>query len=432
VTDSRRAILDAFEAALDAARPDQAVRRVLVTGPSGELQIHGRSLGHVQPVEAIAIGKAAVAMMSGALDVLGDNIARGFVITKDGHIDRELPGRIELHEAAHPVLDERSVTATHRLLEWVAGIPREAIVLCLISGGGSALLEEPVDGVSLDDFQEMTRLLLRAGADIYQLNAVRSQVSKVKGGGLRAAIPANRVVSLLLSDVIGNDPTVIASGPTVPARSTRTHAIDVVARLGLTDKIPASIMRLLESRDARRPVSRPEDVVEVVADNASALEAAATWLSDAGYHAELDHDSRAGEARDVAREWVMHLRDVPIYLDAVVAGGELTVTVTGDGTGGRNTEFALAAAMELERLGIAGWTVASLATDGQDGPTDVAGAITDKTVPSRLREQHIDPIAALRNNDSCPPLEQIGVVVKTGPTGTNVNDLYFAVRNRTP
>jgi len=431
LTDPRQAILDAFEAALDAARPDQAVRSVLVTGPSGELDVNGRSLGHVQRVEAIAIGKAAVAMMSGALDALDDRLNRGFVITKDGHVDRELPGRIEVREAAHPVLDERSVAATHRLLEWVAGIPRDALVLCLISGGGSALLEEPVEGVSLADFQEMTRLLLRAGADIYQLNAVRSQVSKVKGGRLRAAIPADRVVSLLLSDVLGNDPTVIASGPTVPANSTRRDAIEVITRMGLTDKIPASIMTILESSEERQAESRPEDVVEIVADNLSARDAAGTSLADDGYRVDLDHEPRTGEARNIAREWVMHLREVPSDLDAVTAGGELTVTVTGDGTGGRNTEFALAAAIELERLGITGWTVASLATDGQDGPTDVAGAIVDATVPSRLRARHIDPIAALRNNDSCPPLEQIGAVVKTGPTGTNVNDLYFAVRNHT-
>ena len=341
-------------------------------------------------------------MMSGALDALDDRLNRGFVITKDGHVDRELPGRIEVREAAHPVLDERSVAATHRLLEWVAGIPRDALVLCLISGGGSALLEEPVEGVSLADFQEMTRLLLRAGADIYQLNAVRSQVSKVKCGGLRAAIPADRVVSLLLSDVLGNDPTVIASGPTVPANSTRTDAIEVITRIGLTDKIPASIMTILESPEDRQPESRLEDVVEIVADNLSALDAAGTSLADDGCRVHLDHEPRTGEAQDIAREWVMHLRDVPSDFDAVIAGGELTVTVTGDGTGGRNTEFALAAAIELERLGITGWTVASLATDGQDGPTDVAGAIVDATVPSRLRARHIDPIAALRNNDSCP------------------------------
>jgi glycerate 2-kinase len=430
VTDSRSAIIAAFQAALDAVQPDAAVQHVIRVSASGELEVSGRSLGPASHVETIGIGKAAVAMMAGAVNALGDFLTRGYVITKDGHIDRELPARIEVHEAAHPVLDERSVSATHRLLEWVVEIPRDAIVLCLISGGGSALLEEPVEGVSLADFQELTRLLLRAGADIYQLNAVRSQVSRVKGGGLRAAIPADRVVSLLLSDVLGNDPTVIASGPTIPAKASRGEARDVLTNLQLQQKMPPSINRILAAESLKRSNAHPNDIVEVIADNAKALDAAGQHLTKASYRVEQDGTPRTGEARDVAREWVMRLRDVPQDIDVVIAGGELTVTVTGNGTGGRNTEFALAAALELERLGVTSWTVASLATDGQDGPTDVAGAIVDHTHASRMRAMHIDPIAALRDNDSCPPLEQTGAVVTTGPTGTNVNDLYFAVRNR--
>ena len=430
MTDARSVIIAAFQAALNAVRPDAAVRRVIGMGTSGELEINGRSFGPVSHVEAIAIGKAAVAMMSGAVDVLGDVLTRGFVITKDGHIDRELPNRIEVHEAAHPVPDDRSVAATHRLLEWVAETPRDAVVLCLISGGGSALLEEPVDGISLADFQEMTRLLLRAGADIYQLNAVRSRVSKVKGGGLRAAIPADRVISLLLSDVLGNDPTVIASGPTIPANSSRNDARNVLIELQLKDQIPPSVNRILATKGIDLSDSHPTDVVETIADNAKALAAAARHLADADYRVEQDGTPRTGEARDIAREWVPGLKDVPADIDAIIAGGELTVTVTGNGAGGRNTEFALAAALELERLHMTGWTVASLATDGQDGPTDVAGAIVDASHPGRMRGMHIDPIGALRDNDSCPPLERIGAVVTTGPTGTNVNDLYFAVRNR--
>ena len=212
---------------------------------SGKLEVSGRFFGQATYFDAIAIGKAAVAMMAGAVDALGEGLTRGFVITKDGHVDRELPTRVDVHEAAHPVLDGRSVAATHCLLEWVAEIPRDAIVICLISGGGSALLEEPVDGVSLADFQEMTRLLLRAGADIYQLNSVRSQFSKVKSGGLRTAIPADRVVSILLSDVLGKDPTVIASGPTIPAKASRSDAREVLTRLKLRDKLPPSVTRVL-------------------------------------------------------------------------------------------------------------------------------------------------------------------------------------------
>jgi glycerate-2-kinase len=427
VIDPRPAILDAFDAALAAVQPDVVVRDVIADTSSGSGEA-GCVIAQAAHVEAIAIGKAAVAMMAGALDSLGNRLIRGFVITKDGHIDRSLPARIEVHEAAHPVLDERSVESTHRLLEWVGAIPADATVLCLISGGGSALLEEPIEGVSLPDFRQATRLLLNAGADIYQLNAVRSQLSRVKGGGLRAAILTNQIVSLLLSDVLGNDPTVIASGPTVPLRTTRQDAREVVAELGLADEMPPSVKRVLADNATPAPAVCPDDVVVVVADNKTAVSAAAANLRRRRMRVQIEEIPRTGEARVVAEEWVMRLRDVPLDTDAIVGGGELTVTVKGDGVGGRNTEFALAAAIELERLRIENWAVASLATDGEDGMTDVAGAIVDCSAPHELRTRHIDPITSLHANDSFPGLDQIGATVKTGPTGTNVNDLYFAIR----
>lgn len=427
---ARTLIVDAFSAALDAVRPDTAVARFLHRSESSEVLIDGRSIGSTDEIQVIAIGKAAVPMMAGALQALGDAVARGFVITKDGHVDRALPDRVEVHEAAHPVLDDRSVSATLRLLDWVAGIPGDATVLCLISGGGSALLEAPVDEISLADLQRATHLLLQGGADIYQLNAVRSHLSRVKGGGLRAAIPAKRVVTLLLSDVIGNDPAVIASGPTVALRTTREDAREAISDLGLSNRVPAGVTRLLARDSDAKAGTYPGDIVAVVADNPRAVDAAAADLRERGLRVQVEDEPRTGEARIAAREWVMRLRDVTGDVDAVVGGGELTVTVEGNGAGGRNTEFALAAAMELERLKIDEWTVASLATDGQDGPTDVAGAIVDGAIPARLRERHIDPITALHENDSFPGLEAAGAVLRTGPTGTNVNDLYFAVRTR--
>ena len=372
--------------------------------------------------------KRLFAMTAGAVDALGDAIHRGFVITKDGHVDRELPGFIEVREAAHPVLDERSVDATHQLLEWVADIPSDTTVICLISGGGSALLEEPIEGVSLADFQEMTRLLLNAGADIYQLNAVRSQLSRVKGGGLRAAMPTERVVTLALSDVLGNDPAVIASGPTVPLASSRADARAVLEKLKLTDQMPISVRRAFAADAGGRQEPNPDDIVAVIADNRRALSAAAGNLEQGGYRVRRDDEPRTGEARECALDWVGRLLALPADVDAVLAGGELTVTVRGNGTGGRNTEFALAAALEMERLAIEGWTIASLATDGDDGPTQVAGAIVDYGTPAQMRAAGFDPQAALQSNDSFPGLNSVGAVLDTGPTGTNVNDLYFAVR----
>ncbi|MDQ2682187.1 MAG: glycerate-2-kinase family protein, partial [Chloroflexota bacterium] len=223
----RDLILEAYQQALRSVDPEEAARKALSPNPGGRLIVDGRDFGNPDRVNVIAVGKAAVPMMAGAIAALGESVHRGFVITKDGHIDRQLPSHVEIHEAAHPVLDERSVAATQRLLEWVTRIPVEAVAICLISGGGSALLEAPVEGVSLADFQNMTRQLLRAGADIHKLNAVRSRVSRVKGGGLRTAIPARQVITLALSDVLGNDPGVIASGPTVPSKSTGEDALRV-------------------------------------------------------------------------------------------------------------------------------------------------------------------------------------------------------------
>jgi glycerate 2-kinase len=428
----RSRIRDAFQAALDAAQPESVVRRKISTTDAGEVKIDGKSVGHDPRVDVIAIGKAGVPSMAGALAGLGGAVSRGFVITKVGHVDRALPEYVQVHEAAHPVLDERSVYATRQLLDWVSGISPDTVVLCLISGGGSALLEAPVAGVSLDDFQTMTRLLLHAGADIHQLNAVRSQLSRVKGGGLRAAIPAKTVVTLALSDVLGNDPTVIASGPTVSLNTTHREAREILSQLGLTEHMPESVRRVLATDDRERAEAHPGDHVTVIADNELALAAASEQLRTMGLRVVQGASSRTGEARDVALEWVRALKDVPADVEAVLAGGELTVTVTGNGIGGRNTEFALAAALELERLGIDDWTVASLATDGDDGPTKVAGAIVDHTTPGRLRKAGFDPAAALAANDSFPGLRHIEAVVDTGPTGTNVNDLYFALRNDPP
>jgi glycerate-2-kinase len=240
------------------------------------------------------------------------------------------------------------------------------------------------------------------------------------------------VVTLALSDVLGNDPTVIASGPTVSLNTTHREAREILSQLGLTEHMPESVRRVLATDDRERAEAHPGDHVTVIADNELALAAAAEELRTMSLRVVQGASARTGEARDVALEWVRALKDVPADVEAVLAGGELTVTVTGNGIGGRNTEFALAAALELERLGINDWTVASLATDGDDGPTKVAGAIVDHTTPGRLRKAGFDPAAALAANDSFPGLRHIGAVVDTGPTGTNVNDLYFALRNDPP
>ncbi|MDQ2682512.1 MAG: DUF4147 domain-containing protein, partial [Chloroflexota bacterium] len=342
---------------------------------------------------------------------------------------RAFPASAVCREAAHPVLDQRAIDATGELLEWVNAIPADAHVVVLLSGGGSALLERPVNGVSLDEFQTLTRELLRAGADIHELNSVRSRVSLVKGGGLRAAIPSDRVVTLALSDVLGNDPSVIASGPTVPITQHAAQALSVLDRLNVRDRIPASILQALEESVRPEIINYPDDRFVIVADNSLAVQAAADHLRDAGYDVEIRDQIPTGEAREIAASWVQSLPETDHRRPkAILAGGELTVTVRGEGLGGRNTEFAFAAARELDDRDITGWTVASLATDGQDAMTGAAGAIVDSTSAVTMRKQGLDLAAALDENDTCPPLDQIGATVRTGPTGTNVNDLYFAVQ----
>jgi hydroxypyruvate reductase len=413
----RAEIEHAFKAALTAVDPYLAVRHYLESA---------NHEGH--PTWLIAIGKAASPMLAGAIDALGTSVQSGFLITKDGHIDRDFDARFILREAAHPVLDQRTLTATGELLEWATGIPRDDNVIVLLSGGGSAILERPVPSVPLDDFQTTTRTLLMAGADIYQLNTVRSQISLVKGGRLRSAIPASVVETLALSDVLGNDPTIIASGPTVPGTRSRKDALHVLDELRVRDRIPASVLAVLDSGTDQPSPASPLDVYSIIADNASAVSAALADFEAVGRCVMARPQFVAGEASDAGREWVKSLKSVPDTLEVVLSGGELTVTVRGEGIGGRNTEFALAAAIELE--GSAEWTVASLATDGQDAATGAAGAIVDGQTMHEIRQRNLDASRALEVSDSYPVLDAVGATVHTGPTGTNVNDLYFAVRNR--
>jgi len=232
-----------------------------------------------------------------------------------------------------------------------------------------------------------------------------------------------------LSDVLGNDPRIIASGPTVPGGSDPDLAIEVLEHFGVLNQVPQSVRAALESpADEQRLVRVHEDVLLVIADNGSAVEAAADRASALGLKCRVVWQAAQGEAAALGREFVSVVADVPESVDVVLGGGEATVTVRGDGRGGRNTEFSLAAALELERRGLVHWVIASLSTDGQDAMTGVAGAIADAGTPQRARDAGVDPVLALARNDSLSVFDVSGGGVETGPTGTNVNDLYFAVR----
>jgi hydroxypyruvate reductase len=391
-------------------RPDPRHRRVVVLG----------------------CGKASGAMARAAEEVWGDRIAGGFVVVKDGYT---VPlDRVELAEAGHPVPDARGLAASTRLLALAHGAGEDDLVLVLVSGGGSALTPAPAPPVTLAEKQEVTRLLLAAGATIAELNAVRKHLSRLKGGQLaRAAWPA-AVLTLALSDVIGDPLDVIASGPTAPDPTTYGDALDVLQARGVLGRTPGAVSARLEAgrrgeieetpKPGDRLFSRVTNVV--IGNNALVTGAAIAAAGRLGYRPHFLTRALQGEAREVARDLVAHARRLapPACL---IAAGETTVTVRGPGRGGRCQELALAAALDLrpdERL-----TVLAAGTDGTDGPTDAAGAIVDATSVPRGAAAGADARRALDDNDAYAFLGASGDLLVTGPTNTNLLDLYLVLRS---
>ena len=428
---AREAALAIWRSALDAAAVEPLVRSSLhLNGNAlscGSLTV---DLGGVRRVLVLGCGKAGAAMARAVEAVLGDRIAEGFVVVKDGHV---LPTRIvSLAEAGHPVPDGRGESAAQRLLALAESAESPDLVLFLISGGGSALLPAPVVPITLAEKQEVTRLLLGAGAAIGELNAVRKHLSLLKGGQLaRAAAPA-RVLTLLLSDVIGDPLDVIASGPTAPDPTTFAEALAVLTRRGVADRVAPSVLRRLHAgrRGDVPETPKPGDPVftgvthVVVGNNRLVVEAAAGAAARLGYAPVIATAALEGEAREAAHALVARARSLqpPACL---IAGGETTVTVKGQGRGGRCQEFALAAAQSL-RPG-EGLTVLAAGTDGTDGPTEAAGAVIDAETLERGQALRRDAGQALADNDANAFLGATGDLIVTGPTNTNLLDLYIAL-----
>lgn len=417
-----------FREALMAVDPRTSVQRAL--GWNGStLIVDGREVPVRQGARlvAIAIGKAAPAMARGARDVLGDRIDRGIVLTKDGNLDSEVRG-FRVFEASHPTPDGRGIAATREIAAAVSGLTGQDVVIALISGGGSALLEMPRDGISLEDVQITTNALMHAGAGIHDLNAVRQALSDVKGGGLRRFIGDATCVSLLLSDVLGNDPHIIASGPTVPLPSGTAHPAEILRRFGAEDAMPGAVRSLIDAFEPHPAEIDERDVVSVIADNETLVREIGRLVLEEDLRAEIAWHAFDGDARDLGRNMVAAARLAPAEVDVLLGGGEATVTVTGDGKGGRNTEAALVAAMGMTPEDE--WVIASLASDGDDGMANAAGAIADSQTIERGRALDCDAETSLAENDSATFFRSAGGLVETGPTGTNVNDVYIAVRNR--
>ena len=415
-------------AGLAAADPAAAVRRSLDL-EGGWVSVDGRAF-EARSVSVVAAGKAAGPMARAAVEVLGDNVSGGIVVTKDDHDPG--PEVLETVFASHPEPDERGVEAARKIRELAESLGEGDLLLALVSGGASALLVDPEPPIELADLKGLTGDLLRSGADIGEINTVRKHVSMLKGGGLvRLASPAP-TAALLLSDVVGDEPSSIASGLTAPDPTTLDEARSVLERYGIEQ--PDSIAEHLDGAEENPGPDDPvfENVVNLICGGGRhAAEAAAEKARELGYAPLLLTTTLTGDALGAASMYAAIVREVlasgnPIAPPcAVVSGGEATVVVRGDGAGGPNEEFSLALAVELD--GLEGWAAFSADTDGNDGSTDAAGGIVSGATAQAIRESGTDPAEALSNNDSYAALETGGALLVTGPTGTNVNDLRVAL-----
>jgi glycerate 2-kinase len=418
-------------AAIQAVEPGLAVRRQIQC--TGELLRIGNKeydLGEYKRIFVVGLGKAAPAMTRTVEDILGERISSGLIVTKQ--IPTGFSSRIPIMEAGHPVPDERSVIAGRKIIDLLDQADGKDLFICLISGGGSALVTVPYPGISLLVIQELTTRLLACGARIDEINILRRCLDEIKGGGMAHHAAPARLISLILSDVVGNPLEAIASGPTVANPTSRADAMEILNKYHLLDQVPLSILDFLK-RSQERPSRNGSDFDKVeniiVGSNLMAAMAALDQAKLEGYNPYLLQTNLQGEAREVAHVLCDHLRWAYKRSDPVprpaclLAGGETTVTLRGDGKGGRNLELALSAVTDLADF--PNVMLVSLATDGEDGTTDSAGAVVNGASFKRALELGLDPGQYLAKNDSYSFFSGLDDLMKPGPTGTNVNDLVF-------
>jgi glycerate 2-kinase len=420
----RKDLEEIWAAGLAAADPERAVGRALEP-EEGAIVVDGTRFA-AESVFVVAAGKAAGTMAKAAEELLGERVSGGLVVTKDGHDPG--PEDFDAVFASHPEPDERGVVAARKVQELAESLGENDLLLALISGGASALLADPAPPIELADLKQLTGDLLKSGADIGEINTVRKHVSVLKGGGLaRLAHPAP-TVALLLSDVVGDDPSSIASGLTAPDPTTLEGTRRVLERYEIY--APESISAHLRGAEETPAKDDPVfgGVVNVICGGGRhAAEAAVEKAEEIGYAPLLLTTTLTGDALGAASMYAAVVREVlasgnPVPAPcAIVSGGEATVTVRGGGTGGPNQEFALALAVELD--GVDCWAAFSADTDGHDGSTEAAGGIVSGKTAQEIRDGGVDPEEALSDNDSYPALRSGGALLVTGPTGTNVNDL---------
>lgn len=434
----RKLALESLEAALNAVDPKQMIKsRVVLCGSVLKVGGHSFNLERLKSVYVVGGGKASGSMAEALEIILGSRISDGLVNVPHG--TKNKTDKIKLQGASHPFPDEAGVDGTRIMLDMVEHADRSDLIICLISGGGSSLMPLPRGPISLTDKKEMTQALLRSGATINEVNTVRKHISNFKGGWLaKKAYPAT-VLNLILSDVVGDPLDFIASGPTVPDSTTFSDAVEVLKKYDLWSSSPATIRKVLSDGEKGVIPETPKADDEVfkrvynvvVGNNRSSSLAACGQLRSESLNRLLLTASLEGEARQVGVVLASIAREVsvsgnPVKRPAgIVAGGETTVTVTGKGLGGRNQELALAAAFNLKELD--GTVLASLSTDGIDGPTDAAGAIVDGETVMRAVKMGLAPEKFLAENNSYRFFSGLGDLIFTGPTGTNVNDVSVIV-----
>lgn len=436
----RRHVLEAVKKAILAADPSLIIRQ--------KVRLHGRNLivestkldlSLFDRVFVIGAGKSTLGMALEIERILGDRITDGLVNIPDYLTNRPRSHRVKFNPATHPSPSIRGVMGVEKMLKLVSNPRPRDLVVCLISGGGSSLMPLPISGVSLRDKQQVTQQLLRSGANINEINTVRKHLSRVKGGRLAERLYPATVLSLIISDVVGDRLDAIASGPTVPDTTTYADVRRVLEKYRVWNSTPSGVRRAIEKGQAGILKETPKPGSEifrwvhniVVGSNRQSCAAAAQTLRREGYKTIILTTQIEGEARQVARVLSSILSDLnsgkfslksPL---ALVAGGETTVTVKGKGKGGRNQEVVLAAAIGIH--GLSGVAIASVGTDGLDGTTDAAGAVADGTTVGRALKRGLDPESFLENNDSYHFFKKLKDLIITGPTGTNVNDIIIAV-----
>jgi len=434
----RKDALAIFHAGIKAVDPVIAVKQHFRV-EEGILSVENRTydLTNYKGVYVVGAGKASAAMAQPIEEILGDRIKGGAVNVKYGH---DVPLKIiRVIEAGHPVPDEAGLKGTKQIIQLLQQTGDKDLVICLLSGGGSALLPCPVDELTLENKQLVTKCLLEVCATIHEINAVRKHISKVKGGQLARFVYPSTLISLILSDVIGDKLDSIASGPTAPDTSTFSDCLHILDKYNIRQKIPAAVLEHLE-RGAKGKIKETPKADDpafkktqntIIGSNILAVKAAREKAQELKYHSLIHSSFVEGEAKEVARVHAALAKEIlstgsPVPRPAcVVSGGETTVTIRGKGLGGRNQEFALAAAIEID--GLEDVVILSGGTDGTDGPTDAAGALADGETVRRAKAQGLDAEHHLLENDSYHFFKPLGDLLITGPTFTNVMDLQLVI-----